>query len=144
MTTLPRYPFPPAGALEPPTELAARRRHEPVSRVIYADTPAWLLTRYGDIRAALTDRRFVPYLPGLLGDGPDADASGVLFVMSGARHARLRRVMSGALSARRVEALRPAVQRLAAAQLVELTQAGAPSDLVSAYAAPLALGVLSE
>ncbi|MGH3612923.1 MAG: cytochrome P450 [Pseudonocardia sp.] len=139
----PSYPFIPPAPLEPPTEFAELRDREPISRIEYAGGPAWLLTRYDDIRAAMTDSRLVPYLPGMP-EGEEANDSGVLFLMSGPRHTRLRRLVTGALSARRVAALRPAVARLAAARLADLVASGPPVDLMAAYAAPLAIGTLSE
>ncbi len=74
----------------------------------------------------------------------EANNTGMLFLMHGAPHARLRRVLARALSARRIAALRPGVQQLADAALARLTAHGPPADLMRGFAGPLAAGTLSE
>ncbi len=140
----PAYPFPPASGMEPPAELAELRAREPISRVEFDGGPAWLLTRHADVRAVLTEDRFAPYIPGVPMDIDEANNSGLLFLMHGEPHARLRRVLSRALSARRIAALRPAVQKLAGAALAELIAHDPPADLMRGFAGPLAAGTLSE
>lgn len=141
---LPTYPFPPASGLDPPDKLAELRGRAPVSRVEFDGGPAWLLTRHADVRAVLVDPRFAPYIPGVPMDVDEANDTGMLFLMHGAPHARLRRVLARALSARRVLALRPGVQRLADAALARLIAHGPPVDLKRDFAGPLAAGTLSE
>ncbi|MGH3692584.1 MAG: cytochrome P450 [Pseudonocardiaceae bacterium] len=141
---LPGYPFPAASSMDPPDELAELRASEPVSRIQFDGGPAWLLTRHADVRAVLVDPRFAPYIPGVPMQVDEANNTGMLFLMHGAPHARLRRVLARALSARRVAALRPAVQQLADAALAGLTAYGPPSDLMRGFAGPLAAGTLSE
>jgi cytochrome P450 len=141
---LPAYPFPPASSMDPPDKLVELRAREPVSRVEFDGGPAWLLTRHADVRAVLIDPRFAPYIPGVPMEVDEANSTGMLFLMHGAPHARLRRVLARALSARRVAALRPAVQQLADAALATLTAHGPPADLMRGFAGPLAAGTLSE
>lgn len=85
----------------------------------------------------------MPHVPGMPIDSDAAD-TGMIFLMHGPQHARVRGLLAGALSARRVAALRLAVEQLAAARLGELIAAGPPADLVETYARPLAIGTLSE
>jgi cytochrome P450 len=114
-----------------------------ISRSTYAGSSAWSLTGYDDVRGAITDRRFAPFMPGLPGPDEMADG-GMLFLMNGPRHVRLRRMVSGAFSARRVAVLRPAVERIAGERLAAFHAAAAPGDLLTGFAAPLAIGTLSE
>ncbi|GLF93395.1 cytochrome P450 [Streptomyces yaizuensis] len=65
-----------------------------------------------------------------------------MLTSDGADHTRLRRVASGAFTARRVAALRPAVQRTADTLLDALEPLRDPVDLRTGYALPLALDVL--
>ncbi|MGH3899662.1 MAG: cytochrome P450, partial [Pseudonocardiaceae bacterium] len=140
----PTYPFAPASGMDPPDKLAELRASEPVSRVEFDGGPAWLLTRHADIRAVLVDPRFAPHIPGVPMQVDKANNTGMLFIMHGAPHGRLRQVLARALSARRVFALRPGVQRLADAALARLTAHGPPADLMRGFAGPLAAGTLSE
>jgi cytochrome P450 len=55
---IPFFPLPRACPFDPPPELMRRQREEPVSRVRLCDgSVAWLVTRYDDARAALSDPR---------------------------------------------------------------------------------------
>jgi cytochrome P450 len=74
----------------------------------------------------------------------DANASGLLFLMHGPPHARLRQVLARAMSARRVTALRPAVEELARATVERFADQGPPAELLRGVAGPLAAGTLSE
>jgi pentalenolactone synthase len=66
--SVPSLPFGRPNALEPAAELARLRAEEPVARVrSAAGEPAWLVTRYDDVRAVLGDRRFAVALPGAVG-----------------------------------------------------------------------------
>lgn len=145
-TAPPPYPFPSAAAVrwDPPSELAGHRVGRGIVEVEFDGGPAWLLTRYADIRAALADPLFVPHIPGVAITPDQANQSGLLFLMHGQPHRRLRRVLSRAMSARRVAALRPAVVELARSALAELSAHGPPADLMRTYAGPLAAGTLSE
>lgn len=144
---VPDYPFPADDPLAPAPRLAELRRTEPVSRVEFAGAPAWLLTRHADIRAAIAEPELAPYLPGMVeGTEEDlaaAEQSGFLMLMSGDPHARLRRTVSGALSARRVAALRPAAEVRARGLVGALSGAG-DGEFLADVAAPLAIGTLGD
>ncbi|MGV9244465.1 cytochrome P450 family protein [Streptomyces sp. NPDC003710] len=64
----------------------------------------------------------------------------------GDRHARLRRLVAAAFTARRTEALRPRVQEITEALLDELAAlpAGEPVDLRARFAKPLPMRVICE
>jgi len=135
------YPFADTEPMRCPAEFARRQVEEPVGRVRLATgEDAWLVTRYTDIRALLSDTRFRPWIPGT----PVADAGGLLFTMAGQEHARLRRIAAKALTPRRVERLRPRVEALATDLAAKLVAQGPPADVLDGYAIPFAFSVLNE
>lgn len=137
--TIRAYPFARPGPLEPPPEYARLRAEAPLSRVTMPDgQPAWLVTRHADVALVLSDPRFGVAPPGAALPGNDS-----LF-QDGAAHGRLRRLVSRAFTARRVEALRPRVESLAGQYVAEMAAAGPPADLVAALARPLPLTVIAE
>ncbi|MEU8416099.1 cytochrome P450 [Amycolatopsis japonica] len=119
----------------------ANELEKPVSRVRLATgEDAWLVTRYDDIRALLTDPRFRVWLPGV----PETGADALLFTMNGPEHARLRRIAGKALTPRRVEFLRPRVEAIAEDLVAKLLAPGPPAEVLEGYAIPFALSVLNE
>ena len=128
----------PRELIDSPDESAFRRGREPISRVNWAGHDAWLLTRFDDVRAALSDRRLVPHIPGVTA-GP-----GSIFLMSGSPHTRLRGLLTHALSARRARAGYAITRRLCRTRVADLIAAGPPMDLLADYAAPVAVGALGQ
>jgi cytochrome P450 len=134
--------------------LAALRAGAAVTRVRLADGhEAWLVTRYDEAKAALNH-------PGLSKDMDAAVARDGAIVAEGlpgpafARHmlsvdppdhTRLRRLVAGAFTHGRVEALRPVVQTMVDELLDAVAAAGPdPVDLVEAFAFPLPFTVICE
>jgi cytochrome P450 len=135
------------------------REEAPVLRSSFgmgSDAPIWLVTRYADVRAVLSDPRFVndprnapgtpdtrlaalqavgirddliPYITASIidADGPD--------------HTRLRKLVSRAFTVRRVGDLRPRVEEIAASLLDGMSGS---VDLVEEYAYPLPITVICE
>jgi cytochrome P450 len=105
----------------------------------------WLVRDYALGRRVLSDPRFSraeavqPHAPRFNDAQPAADA---LMSMDGAEHARLRRVVSGAFSTRRVAAMTPVVERLADEHLDALAARGSGADVIAGFATPLPLAVL--
>lgn len=149
--TPPSYPFPTDLPLDPAPRLAELRRTEPISVVEFAGAPAWLLTRYDDVRAALNEPGLLGFFPGMM-EGTEEEAAAAeqgsfLMMMNGPPHSRLRRFVSGALGARRVAALRPSAEHTAHRLVAELRDAelrgsGAQAELIHDLAAPLAIDTL--
>jgi cytochrome P450 len=126
-------------------------------------SPAWFVTRQEDVRTVLADPRFVnnptelgiedvrfrmmemigvpvEYVPYLTDTILDVD---------GVDHVRLRKLVSRAFTVRRVTALRPRVEEIAAALLDGLAATvGAvppgPVDLLADFAYPLPITVICE
>jgi cytochrome P450 len=145
ITRAPGCPFAPAPAMR------ARRDEGPLVQVrLWNGSTPWLVTGHGEYRALLGDprvsvepRRGAPVLTRgeHAGEG-SADASFIL--MDDPEHARLRRMVTGALSVRRVETMRPAVQKIVNERLDALLAGPRPVDLVKAFALPVPSLVISE
>ncbi|UNO43176.1 cytochrome P450 [Streptomyces sp. MST-110588] len=110
---------PPSGCpFDPPAEFGRLRTEEPLSKISLPDGSwAWLATRYADIRAILGDTRFssdttrAGYpLSGMTG-GASTEHRGFIR-MDPPEHTRLRRMVTREFMVKRVEALRPQIQRL--------------------------------
>jgi cytochrome P450 len=105
----------------------------------------WLVRDYALGRLVLADERFSraeavrPQAPRFNDAQPAPDA---MMSRDGAEHARLRRVVSGAFSTRRVAALTPSIERLADEHLAALAARGPGADLIAGLASPLPLAVL--
>jgi cytochrome P450 len=132
-----------------PFDAYARLREAgPVHRIALPDgAPVWMVTRYADVRAAFADPRLslskVHAAPGYQGMSlpPALDAN--LLNMDPPDHARLRRLVSRAFTARRVEGLRGRVRQVTD----ELLDAMAPrgnADLIADYAVPVPVTVICE
>ncbi|MER5525215.1 cytochrome P450 [Streptomyces sp. NPDC002677] len=148
---------PPAPAAVDPAELLADpyavharlRETGPVHRVAGTDgLPAWLVTRYEDVRQALADPRFsldkAHAKPGGyrgLALPPALDAN--LLNMDPPDHTRVRRLVSQAFTPRRIALLREPVRRTADALLDAVEPLGR-TDLIAGYAAPLPITVICE
>ncbi|WP_371550314.1 cytochrome P450 [Streptomyces sp. NBC_00554] len=141
---------PAAGLIDNPYAVYDRLRDTaPVHRIAGTDgNPAWLVTRYDDVREALAnpllslDKRHA--LPGSyqgLALPPALDAN--LLNMDPPDHTRIRRMVVRAFTPRRIEQLRTPVRETADRLLDALGTHGG-TDLVAAYAAPLPITVICD
>ena len=142
----------PAFAADPFPFYKTLRGRGPVRRVVTArGVEAWLIARYDDGLAALSD-------PRLSSDFRDATDTRLLdqlpsteqesFLRSMIRvgppdHTRLRRLVSKAFTARRVAGLRHRVQEITNRLLDAVTPAGR-ADLIDDFALPLPVTVICE
>ncbi|MEU3196883.1 cytochrome P450 family protein [Streptomyces sp. NPDC006996] len=125
------------------------RTASPVHRITGTDgQPAWLVTRFDDVRAGLADpllsldkthAREGNYRG--LSLPPALDAN--LLNMDPPDHTRLRRLVGKAFTQRRVEQLRAPI-RATADQLLDALGADGTTDLITAYAAPLPITVICD
>ncbi|QIY70417.1 cytochrome P450 [Streptomyces sp. RLB1-33] len=141
---------PAEGLIDHPYAVYDRLRDTaPVHRIAGTDgNPAWLVTRYEDVREALAnpllsmDKRHA--LPGSyqgLSLPPALDAN--LLNMEAPDHTRIRRLVVRAFTPRRVEQLRTPVRETADRLLDALGPHGS-ADLIAAYAAPLPITVICD
>ncbi|MFF0749293.1 cytochrome P450 [Streptomyces sp. NPDC004267] len=124
---------------------AKLRETGPVHEVETPDgIPAWLVVGYDEARAALADQRLSKSFDdfGLL--RPQDEVMGPhLLSTDPPDHARLRKLVAGEFTARRVEALRPRVQELTDELLDAMAPAGR-GDLIDSLAFPLPITVICE
>ena len=138
----------PAFQADPYRAYARWRRTGPVRRIMLpGGIEAWLVTRYEDARQALNDPRLSKTAPGLRTGGlPEEVRSATFRHMLSADppdHTRLRRLVSAAFTARRIEALRPRIQEISDGLLDDL-RGKRDADLIDAYAFPLPIQVICE
>jgi cytochrome P450 len=154
----------PALLADPVTGYGRLREQGPIVRGrMPDDTPVWLVTRFDDVRELLRDQRFVnapAAVPGHSGEDPRAAAmerSGLpaevhryfltsLLDTDPPGHTRLRALVTRAFSARRVQALRPRVERITT-ELIDALPGHAVDgvvDLIEHFAYPLPITVICE
>lgn len=121
-----------------------------ISPVVRAEDGALVVTRYADCTAVTRDPRFAHLPPDMLAfigypDWAQRPALRQLFtsmlVLNPPDHTRLRRVVSGAFTARRVQALRPSIERMVDDLLDGLT---GEVDFITTFAFPLPVNVIGE
>jgi len=128
---------------------ARLRESRPVVPVTMPDYGrVWFITRYADVRVALTDPRLanqVGHLP-RGGQSFPNEAAGVhaLLHTDPPDHTRLRRLVQTAFTPRRAAQLRPRTKEIAAGLLDEMVTRGDVVDLLDGYARPLPITVISE
>ncbi|MFI9172009.1 cytochrome P450 [Streptomyces lincolnensis] len=151
MTEAPDYPFAPPAPLTPPAEWAELRQQCPVARVtLPSGDRATLLTRYDDVRLALTDPRLSR--EGLA--GADAAritastdsifASPMASALNDEGHERWRRMLGKWFTAKRMQALRPRIEATADRLVDAMLEHGKPADLVTRLAFPLPVFVICD
>ncbi|NUT07443.1 MAG: cytochrome P450, partial [Hamadaea sp.] len=128
------FPFAePPSLYHPSPELGELREEQPVAPVVFPDgATAWLVTRHADVRQVLTDPRFsrAQAVAGAVESGLGRLASESIIGMDPPEHTRLRRLVAGAFTARRVEQLRPRVVSIVDDLLLALRKLPQPADLV--------------
>jgi len=144
-----KFPFPSSTSLfQPGSQLLALIDEQPVALAELPDgSTAWLVTGYNETRQVLVDQRFSRALaaererdrPGL-----GAFAAGTILGMDPPDHTRLRKLVSRAFTARRVEQLRPRTAGIVAELIDDLAAGPRPADLVSGFSLPLPVRVICE
>jgi cytochrome P450 len=145
----------------------AKLREEPTAGTLTVGTmmggpEMYLVTRYEDVRKVLTDPRFLTNPPA---DWPGLDIrdgvfkrldfpeelipwmANLLNVSDGEDHTRLRKLVSYALTAHRINKLRPRVEKITEDLLDDMAKVGGdgtPVDLVEALCYPLPVTVICE
>jgi cytochrome P450 len=139
---------------EDPYPRYARLRE--ISPVLRADDGALVVTRYADCAAIARDQRLGHMSPDMLAflglpDWADHPALYSLFTsiltINPPDHTRLRRLVSSTFTARRVQALRPAIAAMVDGlldRMEEMSGSGGPVDFVPAFAFPLPVNVIGE
>jgi cytochrome P450 len=151
---VPDFPMPRAAGcpFAPPPEMMTLHAENPVSKVrLWDGSTHWLVTRYEDQKALYGDPRLsvdttrqgFPYLNEAFRETASKTPPSFLN-MDDPDHARIRRMVTAPFAVKRVEAMRPAVQRMTD-DLIDAMLAGPkPVDLVEALTLPLPSLVICE
>ncbi|MEU7156832.1 cytochrome P450 family protein [Streptomyces chrestomyceticus] len=149
----------------PYTGYGTLREQGPLVRARFIDdSPIWLVTRFDVVREVMRDQRFVNNPTLVPGIGADKDPRARLIELFGIPedltpyladtiltsdppdHTRLRRLVSRAFTARRIQDLRPRVEQITDALLERLPDHAEDGvvDLVEHFAYPLPITVICE
>lgn len=146
---------------DPPPEYAALRERCPVVplklTVGPGDGRGWLVTRFAEARAVLSDRRFshrneligLPIEPPFPMEeyAPPPAAPGAFIKMDQPDHSRYRRLLTRRFTMRGIAELTPLITRITDECLEEMARTepgGRPVDLVAAFAEPVPVRVMCE
>jgi cytochrome P450 len=140
-----RCPFDPAPALQ---ELQAK---EPISRVrLWDGSTPWLVTHYADLRALYSDPRLSvdktdPHYPHEGAAHKERRHEHQMFLFwNDPEHAAQRRMVTAPFTIKRVEAMRPAIQKIVDGLIDDMLAGPKPADLVEAFALPVPSLVICE
>ncbi|MEU3568523.1 cytochrome P450 [Kitasatospora sp. NPDC036755] len=155
MTTTPTTPIAPAVPLlparhsggcpfGPPPAYPEAAATGPVTRAELPDGDlCWLVTGFAEVRTVLSDRRFSadirhPAFPLLVAGARELITDNPDFLrLDDPEHARQRRMITGEFLVKRVEALRPEIQRIVDEALDRMTAGRTTADLVTDFALPV-------
>ncbi|MEU5872170.1 cytochrome P450 [Glycomyces sp. NPDC047369] len=148
MTASPPRPYPFAFELLDVSAEYTDLREGPLRRVqLPYGEPAWLATRYADVKAVLADPTF-SRAAAVGRDEPRTrpHPTGPDTIMSydPPEHSRLRRLVTQAFTVRRVETLRGRTQQIADGLVEAMIAKGSPADLVADFGLPLPTLVICE
>lgn len=153
-TTAPEYPMSRAAEcpFAPPPHLREVNAERPLSRVtIWDGSTPWVVTGHAEQRSLLGDERVsvdehrpgFPHFSEAMANTLEHRPK-MVFNLDAPEHTRLRRMLTKAFTAKRINALRPTIQQLTD-DLVDQVLAGPkPVDLVEALALPLPSQMISE
>ncbi|MBL1068759.1 cytochrome P450 [Streptomyces sp. 7-21] len=143
-------PFDFAEGLEFDPLLRELMEEGPITRIrmAYGQGEAWLVTRFEEVRFVTTDRRFSR--AAVAGrDFPRMTPepivqSEAINLMDPPESNRLRKLVSQAFTAPRVDAMRPKTQRIVDSLLAEMADHGSPADFVKHVSLRLPLTTICE
>jgi len=148
------YPFARTRPFEEPPEWAWIRENAPVTRVKLASgDPAWLVTRYEHVRAAMMDPRFSRTInrdgAARVDTGYQADRSSPVFTFGGSiseppGHTRWRRIVAKAFTQRQADATRPRIAAHTDEVLDGIVARGDRFDLMADFAYQLPVRVICD
>lgn len=138
-------------------ETSRLRAEGPVTRIDLLGVEVWTITHHAEARRLLTDSRLVKdinhwnlYRSGeVTSEWPligMIDVGRSMFTVDGAEHRRLRAKTAQAITPRRLEALRPEIERITHELLDDVAEQGSGGrtvDLKATFAHPLPMSVIS-
>jgi cytochrome P450 len=132
---------------DPPEMLSELRSRDPISKVsLWNGRKVWLITRHEDVRTVLRDARFSA---DLRNDLPALSAAReaprrTMSRMDDPRHGEIRRMLAADFLARRIDAMRPDIERIVESQLDEMLAADPPVDFHVAFSLPVPSRLISQ
>lgn len=141
------FPFPAsARPFEPAPEMLALARQAPVQQLLLPDgASGWMVTGFEQVREVLADRRYSRALAA----SPDREKRGLeiliaksLLGLDPPEHTRLRKLVAGTFTARRMHLLAPQVAAIVSDLIDGLLAGPQPADLMTAFAQPLPIRVI--
>ena len=149
--SLPEFPMPREARcpFDPPPALKDLQKKTPLTKVrLWDGSEPWLVTRYAEQRAVLGDSRVSADTdsPGYPTKASPEGGEGKLsfIMMDDPEHARLRRMVTAPFAVKKVEALRPAVQKIVDDLIDGMLSRPGPVDLVEEFALPIPSLVICE
>jgi cytochrome P450 len=146
-----------ASPFDPPRDITRLRDARPVSPLVFPDGhEGWLVTGYDEVRRVMADTRFssrqdigvlhVPYeVPGMpVQTEPSPQVPGLFISMDPPDHTRLRRMLTGTFTVKRMKQLEEHIVAIAERQLDEMARLAPPVDLVKEFALPMPSLVICE
>ena len=127
--------------LDPAPEYAQWRESDGLQRVNWGSHDVWAVSRYEDIKVAMTDPRISAEVIGLF-QGEDTGVP-IFPRMDDPEHNRRRRMLTKDFTVKRVDAMRPDIEKMANDFIDTMISTGSPADLVKAYALPIPSLVIS-
>ncbi|WP_051637434.1 cytochrome P450 [Rhodococcus sp. UNC363MFTsu5.1] len=144
----PSFPSPRARScpFDPSPELRMIQERAPIARVqIWDGSTPWLVSGYEEVRALLRDPRLsaVPEHPNYPHSTPSKFMQRLGFLtMDAPEHTRQRRFVAKPFSAKRIQAMRPAIQELVEDLIDRLLVGPKPADLLEAFSLPVPCAVI--
>lgn len=147
----PSFPMPRTGSpFDPPVEYDRFRQEGPLRKVrMWDGRDAWLVTRMADVRAVLANLHFSnnPAHPGYPFLSPARAETlknyQTFITMDPPDHTRLRRMLTKDFTQKRMEEMRPGIEKLVDGMIDDMIAKGPPADLVQDLALKLPVTVLS-
>jgi cytochrome P450 len=142
-------------AFDPIPALGEIRETSGVRTVVNAfGMNVFLITRHDDVKAVLADHeRFsnerppgfaVPGAPPVTAEEQQQAQSGNLLALDPPNHSRLRRMLTGEFTAKRMKRLEARIVEIVDTQLDAMENTGSPADLVAEFALPIPSLVICE
>lgn len=139
---VPKFPLSPSAIpYDPAPEMRAIMEKCPVSRIrLPDDSQAWLVTGFSEAREVFTDQRYsraLLFAPGRKQLGVDVVTADSILSLDPPEHSRLRKLVAGAFTGRRIQALRPRIAELVDELIDGMLAGPRPTDLVQAFSLTL-------